>query len=345
MSAEHYIKTLCPFCDGSIEFPANTFGEKANCPHCQNLIELGKPSESVIGLPPLPKKANPPSNLKRQIAIALCALIFICAESLCIYQDLKTQKANHAEQPAAQISADAYLGLPPTTPNSNTDPFADMPNAPTKNANGTPLGAWAATLVPVTTEENLFRDPVTYKLYRIKNGEIVEENNPYAGLTLEQTKLLIQLQSETANKQTPIADTPIAPLPILSYSVPVSAPETYVSPPIVTPVVTSYDPDSLANPYGAGSPYKADGLMNPYSRYGSPYSSQSWRNPYATDTPKLYDSTGNYRGKLSSNPYDSDSTANPYGKYGSPYSPDSINNPYGLGSPYNTKPIYVVPSP
>src|SRR5262245_47603169 len=26
-----------------------------------------------------------------------------------------------------------------------------------------------------------------------------------------------------------------------------------------------YDPNSLANPYGAGSRYRADGLMNPYS--------------------------------------------------------------------------------
>ena len=107
--------------------------------------------------------------------------------------------------------------------------------------------------------------------------------------------------------------------------------------------INQFDPNSLSNPYGAGSPYKTDGLMNPYSEYGSPYSNKSWKNPHATDTPKLYDSDGNYRGKLSSNPYDSDSTSNPYGKYGSPYSPDSINNPYGVGSPYSNKPIYVVP--
>jgi uncharacterized paraquat-inducible protein A len=37
--AEHYVKTLCPVCDGSIEFPAQAFGQMANCPHCQNLIE------------------------------------------------------------------------------------------------------------------------------------------------------------------------------------------------------------------------------------------------------------------------------------------------------------------
>src|ERR1035441_634952 len=54
MSAEHYIKTLCPLCDGSIEFPAHAFGEMVNCPHCQVLIELGKPSEPPIKLTPLP---------------------------------------------------------------------------------------------------------------------------------------------------------------------------------------------------------------------------------------------------------------------------------------------------
>ena len=105
----------------------------------------------------------------------------------------------------------------------------------------------------------------------------------------------------------------------------------------------SYSPNSLSNPYGAGSPYKADGLMNPYSRYGSEYSNESWKNPYATNSPKLYDSDGNYRGRLSSNPYDPDSTSNPYGRYGNPYSSDSINNPYGAGNPYSSSEIYVVP--
>lgn len=114
--------------------------------------------------------------------------------------------------------------------------------------------------------------------------------------------------------------------------------------PKTSTTINMYHPDSLANPYGAGSPYKPDGLMNPYSQNGSPYSDKSWRNPYATDAPKMYDKDGNYRGKLSTNPYDSDSVANPYGRYGSKYSPDSIKNPYGAGNPYSSQPIYVVPS-
>jgi len=109
--------------------------------------------------------------------------------------------------------------------------------------------------------------------------------------------------------------------------------------------VNKYHPDSLANPYGAGSRYKADGLMNPYSEYGSRYSNKSWTNPYATDAPKLYDSEGTYLGKLSANKYDPESVSNPYGQYGSKFSPTSIKNPYGAGNPYNQQPVYVVPSP
>ena len=58
--------------------------------------------------------------------------------------------------------------------------------------------------------------------------------------------------------------------------------------------------------------------------------------PYgdSSNSPKLYDSAGNFRGNLNSNPYDPDSIANPYGRYGSEYSIDSINNPYGAGNPY-----------
>jgi hypothetical protein len=62
----------------------------------------------------------------------------------------------------------------------------------------------------------------------------------------------------------------------------------------------------------------------------------TFNNPYGNDlnSPRLYDSQGQFRGNLNSNPYDPNSVANPYGRYGSKYSPDSVNNPYGAGSPY-----------
>jgi len=95
------------------------------------------------------------------------------------------------------------------------------------------------------------------------------------------------------------------------------------------------NPESTSNLFGAGSPYRPDSINNPYGPYGNPFSSKSATNPYATDTPRLYDSHGNYRGRLSSNPYDADSISNPYGRYGSRFSPDSINNPFGAGNPFS----------
>lgn len=96
-----------------------------------------------------------------------------------------------------------------------------------------------------------------------------------------------------------------------------------------------FDPDSTSNPFGAGSPFRYDSINNQFGPYGSPFSSRSANNPYATDPPKLYDSEGNYRGRLSRNPYDPDSISNPFGRYGSPFSPESINNPFGAGNPYS----------
>ena len=36
-----------------------------------------------------------------------------------------------------------------------------------------------------------------------------------------------------------------------------------------------FNPDSTANPFGAGSPFKSGGINNPFSPYGSPFSNQS----------------------------------------------------------------------
>lgn len=96
-----------------------------------------------------------------------------------------------------------------------------------------------------------------------------------------------------------------------------------------------YNAESTANPYGAGSRDNPSSVNNEHGQYGSRYSNRSATNPYATQAPKLYDSQGNYRGRLSANQYDPDSVSNPYGRYGSQYSADSINNPYGAGNPYS----------
>ena len=105
-----------------------------------------------------------------------------------------------------------------------------------------------------------------------------------------------------------------------------------------------YSSQSLQNRFGAGSPYKTDGLRNPYSVYGSSYSNYSANNPYATAPPKIYSSSGTYHGNLSTNRFDADSTSNPYGRYGSRYSSESINNIYGAGNRYSSGSLYIYPS-
>jgi hypothetical protein len=83
--------------------------------------------------------------------------------------------------------------------------------------------------------------------------------------------------------------------------------------------------------------YLGNLTANPYLPKAPPQPANTFKNPYggSHDSPKLYDSQGNFRGNLNSNKYDPDSVANPYGRYGSKYSNDSINNPYGAGSRYN----------
>lgn len=83
--------------------------------------------------------------------------------------------------------------------------------------------------------------------------------------------------------------------------------------------------------------YLGNLTANPYLPKAPPQPANTFNNPYggSHDSPKLYDSQGNFHGNLNSNKYDPDSVANPYGRYGSKYSNDSINNPYGAGSRYN----------
>ena len=54
-----------------------------------------------------------------------------------------------------------------------------------------------------------------------------------------------------------------------------------------------YDPNSIANPYGAGSPYSSNSVTNEFGLYGSPFSNQSATNPYGTEAPRLHDQQGN----------------------------------------------------
>ncbi|MEM4412908.1 MAG: hypothetical protein QXD59_01380 [Candidatus Caldarchaeum sp.] len=117
---------------------------------------------------------------------------------------------------------------------------------------------------------------------------------------------------------------------VLLFAGPVSTQAAYLGDLSANP----FHPNSLANPFGAGSPFLDKSPMNVFGPYGSPFSNRSATNPFATQAPRLYDREGNYRGRLSANPFDPDSISNPFGRYGSPFSPDSLNNPFGAGNPF-----------
>jgi hypothetical protein len=88
----------------------------------------------------------------------------------------------------------------------------------------------------------------------------------------------------------------------------------------------------------ANAQYIGNMTANPYLPPAPPQPPGTYSNPYgdSSNSPKLYDDQGNFRGDVNSNRYDPDSIANPYGQYGSKYSPDSVNNPYGqYGSQYS----------
>jgi hypothetical protein len=328
-----YLKTQCPLCDGAIEFPAAEFGTTANCPHCGKTIALGMPSDNETqNLPPLPREfATRPTGIPKSFAdkiglnwnlVVVTAIAIVCWSPMAamLYQardPLGTPKIPTRPSAEQFLNSRDTLGIEPKalevpvlpafgSPTKNQLSDADIGIAP----NGLPAGKWSSTLQPINGWPNLYRDPSTGKKYRLLNGGIVEETSPYAGLTVEEMKAKIKLDSEISDSwaqqvrarqerfnQQQIIDElrrandiaeenaiwqsswQIENRPM--YSQPIQLP-TPVSP--LPTTITSFDPNSLANPYGAGSPYKADGLMNPYSQYGSPYSSKSWRNPYATDT-------------------------------------------------------------
>jgi len=163
-----------------------------------------------------------------------------------------------------------------------------------------------------------------------------QRSGTYQRSNADQDKIQDAL-SNTRDAVGKISTRPAANLPdtVLSIQIP-GAPDPTAGKYLGQLSANKYDPNSVDNPHGKGNQYDSDSVNNPYGVYGSPYSTKSVNNPYATDAPKLYDSGGNYRGKLSINRYDPDSISNPYGRYGNPYSGDSINNRFGVGNPYNS---------
>lgn len=373
-TADRFIRSNCLECDGSIEFPAHGLGEWIDCPHCSTKIEL-KRTATVWRLGAGVRSWFQQRGFGWKWASALAGCVLVSGTALFIYLDYKSQlkdrinvfdpfKAGAQEIVDYRSRRDAFIPPPPEPLVEETSLATSGWRAPSTHVAANP--SRPSVTQPLTKQGDCCQKSAAYGricthtccVAANDDGRACEQCGGSGSITRESSLRLAALRRRQAldDSATKLRNAQMAqeldtirsrPLASFQNSFPIVEPPR-IGPALVSPspafTVHSFDSDSLSNPYGAGSPYKADGLMNPYSQYGSPYSSKSWRNPYATDAPKLYDSQGNYRGKLSANPYDADSTSNPYGRYGSPYSSESINNPYGLGSPYSSEPIYVVPS-
>lgn len=331
---EPYLRSMCRYCCGPIEFPTHGVGEAIECPHCEKPIQLERMSTAKRFFVAARFWCGRQESKWKWVASSV-AVVLICGTALYIYTDWRArsremlaqaeaaQRANEDAEAARADLAEQQLEAQKES-NRIAEERAQRAQAEAER---------------VWDEEH----PPGWRIHGTKSEQLAKRqleeteraNDIASDLAFQQRVQQIRRESQERTDQ--INRDYRARMAEINrtYSTPVLPPAPAIQ-------VGSYSPASLANPYGAGSPYKADGLMNPYSQYGSPYSSTSWRNPYATDTPKLYDSQGNYRGKFSSNPYDPDSISNPYGKYGSPYSSYSVNNPYGFGSPYRTDPVWVV---
>ncbi len=93
-----------------------------------------------------------------------------------------------------------------------------------------------------------------------------------------------------------------------------------------------YSHNSVTNQYGHNkSPYSHNLATNQYGHSINPYNRHSVTNPHSTNTHRLYDHRGDYRGGHRNNHYYPDSLSNLYERDGSFIAPDSDHNPYGHG--------------
>jgi hypothetical protein len=82
-----YIKTLCPLCDGSIEFPADALGQQTDCPHCHKTFVLGSvtapaQTEKVPSTLNQPPPALNQMNVNQKILTGVALVAFFI--SVCI---------------------------------------------------------------------------------------------------------------------------------------------------------------------------------------------------------------------------------------------------------------------
>jgi hypothetical protein len=122
------------------------------------------------------------------------------------------------QMPDTLTSEEADALIAPNQKKLLTDEAVGFVPAAT-NANGTPVGAWAATLVRITNaiESNLFSDPATGKLVHLVNGQFFEEKNPYMALTPQAISYLTKLRLAEQQQQPKVVVQMLPPLQTHDY--------------------------------------------------------------------------------------------------------------------------------
>lgn len=141
------------------------------------------------------------------------------------WQPTAVDKAIEAASTWQPPAKDKIIEYPVSKADKSGDVFDQVaPDA--TNPNGTPLGAWAATLVRITNaiESDLFKDPATGKLVHLVNGKFFEEKNPYMTLTPQAISYLAKLRLDEQQQQPKVIVQMLPPLQTYQY----------ISPPLQT---------------------------------------------------------------------------------------------------------------
>ena len=133
MDALERLNTLCPVCNGPINFEAGRLGEWVNCPHCQDTIALG----SVEPLPS-PRKTIPqtpglaPSAWNGfKLLASACALFLLLAGSVLWYfRAAAFQPKPKSLETALAANAPAVPPVQPPValPTTSPAPLPPLPN-------------------------------------------------------------------------------------------------------------------------------------------------------------------------------------------------------------------------
>lgn len=133
MDALTLLTTLCPVCDGPIQFEAYRMGEHVGCPHCQTTIALGAvepltPPRHKGIYPPEDAEPMPPRRLAVRLAVGVAVLFLALGAGWWSWRELaapsgRWQLARTEVAPPSQSSA----AIPPLAPPPTVGPTASPP--------------------------------------------------------------------------------------------------------------------------------------------------------------------------------------------------------------------------